>query len=58
MGVIIDATTISREESAAQFMRSLSVGGFTSMMIMKASLAAKICQNCMVWEYSFSWPEG
>lgn len=31
---------------------------FTSMMMMKASLAARMCQNCMVWVYCFSCPGG
>lgn len=30
----------------------------TSIIIIKAILAARICQNCMVTWYSFGWPGG
>lgn len=32
--------------------------GLTSMVMMKAIFAARMCQKCMVCVYSLSWPGG
>lgn len=50
--------TVSSINTGHYWARSEGLCCLTSMIMMKANLAASMCQNCMVCVYSLWWPGG